>query len=419
MQTPQAALDFYSHEQQIAAATVMASMKLWRRMGTDFDQSWSRVGPKVAEVVAVGRAASAASAVQYTPSLLAETNQDAPAYGTVNTKKFLSSAPDGRSMDSLLDETVIRSKVAVASGLAASEALEVGERWLSGTLLTVMADTRRSVVGADIAQRPSIAGYTRMLNAPSCSRCVILAGKWFRWNQGFQRHPRCDCIHVPSVTEAFAREEGFVSDPYEYFNSLSKEQQEKVFGRIEARAIRDGGDIFRVENTRLRGLGTAKGNLRYGTPSKMTVDDIYRTAGTRANAIRMMEREGFITGPQVSGGNVLGVREGFGALGKGGKAKAASDAVNAARATGKRDPLNRYTMTAAERRLYDAKYRLDVGKTGVWPQSVGQNSADRYSRPRAITAGELALLERTYKAEIAKLKNAPDSVRKLAQLLGI
>lgn len=419
-QVPQASLDFYDHQKQIAAATVAASSKLWRRMGDDFASSWVTVRPDLAQVVSVGRAAAAASAVQYTPALLKETGQDAPATGRVNTAAFLSSAPDGRAMSSLLDEAPIQARVGVARGLSSVAALESAGTWLTGMLLTVMADTRRAVVGADVVQRPAIAGYTRMLNPPSCSRCAILAGKWFRWNAGFLRHPRCDCLHVPATSKAFAQESGFVADPYEYFNSLSKEQQEKVFGRSESRAIRDGADIFRVENVRTRGLATAKGNLRYGAPSKMTVDDIYRNAGTRTNAIKMLEREGYITpAGQVPTGAILGQREGFGALGKGGKARAASDAVIAARATGVRDPLNRYTMTSAERRLYDAKYKVDVARTGVWPRSVGENSADRYSKPRAITPGERETLERALQNEIAKLENAPESVRRLARLLGL
>ena len=429
-QVPQASLDFYAHQQQIAAATVASAAKLWRRMdqrrffgllSPDFNRGWAEIGPQIKEVVHVGRAASASSAVQYTPALLAETRQVAPAVGRVNTAAFLSSAPDGRSMSALLDESVIHAKTAVKNGASATRALSMTETWLSGMLLTVMADTRRGVVGADIVQRPAIAGYTRMLNPPSCSRCAILAGKWFRWNSGFQRHPRCDCLHVPSTSKAFAQESGFFSDPYEYFNSLSKDQQEKVFGRIESRAIRDGADIFRVENVKLRGLATAKGNLRFGTPSRVTVDDIYRTAGTRTNAIRMMEQEGYITkAGQVPTGAILGQREGFGALGKGGRARAASDAVTAARTTGVRDPLNRYTMTSAERRLYDAQYRLNEARTtGMWPRSIGENSADRYTRPRLLAPGELATLERALQNELAKLPNAPQSVRSLAALLGL
>ena len=416
---PQASAEFYRQQQQIAAVTTASARKLWRRMGEDFAVSWAQIAPRMLETVQLGRAATVATAATYTPAVLRETKQVAPATGTLNPDRFIRDAPDGRRMDDLLGETVIRARVAVGSGATTRGALGMAESWLTGMLLTVLADTRRSVIGADIAQRPALGGYVRMLNAPSCSRCVVLAGKFFRWNAGFQRHPHCDCIHVPTGSASSAKSAGFISDPYEYFNSLSKAEQEKVFGRIEARSIRDGADIYRVVNIQQRGLATAKGHLRYGTPSKMTVDDIYRVAGTRTNAIRLLEREGYITGPQVAGGNILGNREGFGQFGKGGQARAASDAVTAARTSGVRDPLNRYTMTAAERRLYDAKYRLDVARTGVYPRSIGQNSADLHVLPRRITPSELATIERAYQNELSRLSSASQSVQHLARLLGL
>jgi hypothetical protein len=119
----------------------------------------------------------------------------------------------------------------------------------------------------------------------------VLAGKFYHWNAGFKRHPRCDCIHIPT-RESLA--DDTTTDPTEYFNSLSPEQQDAAFTKTGARAIRDGADVSRVVNVNQRGLATAKGNLRFGTPSRMTVDDIYRQAGTRMNAIRLLEREGYV-----------------------------------------------------------------------------------------------------------------------------
>jgi hypothetical protein len=63
--------------------------------------------------------------------------------------------------------------------------------------------------------------------------------------------------------------------------------------------------------------------------------------------------------------------------------------------------------------------RLDVGRTGIWPQSIGPNSADKYVRPTKITASQLELLESTLADEIAKLPGAPKSVRSLAEKLGL
>lgn len=418
MQTPQAATDHYLLQQKINVSTVSGAKKLWGRMGTDFDTSWRTIRPEMLAFVQTGRMAAAVSAASYTPQVLAETKQSLESVGQIIPSAFVAYAPDGRAMDSLLDTAVIRSKMAVAGGATATEALSTGGKWLTGTLLTVMSDTSRSVVSADIIQRPKVGGYVRMLNTPSCSRCVILAGKWFRWNEGFKRHERCDCVHIPA-SENVAGD--MRTDPYEYFNSLSIKEQERVFGKRESQAIREfGADIYRVMNVKLRGLGTAKGNLKFGTPTKRTVDDILSKTSTREIAIQNLQYHGYITGPQVAGGNILGrYAEGFGQLGKGGKARAASDAIATARATGLRDPLNRYTMTAAERRLYDAKYKLDQARLGIYPSSVGMNSADLYAPTKTVTPEQLAIFEGNYANEIAKLPTASPSVLNLARVLGI
>lgn len=407
----------YREQQKIRLATAQDAARIFRRMDDDFDASWRSIGPELTATVQAGMLTAAETSVGHVAEVLAETNQVAAATSDVVPSAFARSAPDGRSLESLLHESVVRAKTAVGVGETIGGALELGRRFITTATLTAVSDAGRGVVAADIASRPKLTGYTRMLNPPSCSRCVILAGKWFRWNEGFLRHPRCDCRHIPA-SEDIAGD--LRTDPYEYFRSLTPAQQDKAFGRSEARAVREGADIFRVVNIKGRGLATAKGNLRYGTPSRVTVDDIFRTAGTRTNAIRMLEQEGYITGPQTQTGNILGSREGFGQLGKGGRARAASDAVTAARATGVRDPLNRYTMTAAERRLYDAKTKLDEARrTGLTPGSIGANSADRNTRRAPISATQLAALERQYQREISKLRTAPESVRRLARALGI
>ena len=425
---PQASAEFYRQQQQIAAVTTASARKLWRRMGEDFAVSWDQIAPRMLETVQLGRAATVATAATYTPAVLRETKQVAPAAGTLNPDRFIRDAPDGRRMDDLLGETVIRARVAVGSGATTRGALGIAESWLTGMLLTVLADTRRSVIGADIAQRPALGGYVRMLNAPSCSRCVVLAGKFFRWNAGFQRHPHCDCIHVPMGSASSAKSAGFISDPYEYFNSLSKAEQEKVFGRIEARSIRDGADIYRVVNIQQRGLATAKGHLRYGTPSRMTVDDIYRVAGTRTNAIRLMEREGYILpAGQVPGGAIFGpARESFTSPISRPVVGSNRSRTLEARRTGVRDPLDRATMTAAERRLFDANYRLNYARTTGTvapsvpnPRGLRGSDADVFTLRRPVSASELRAMEEAVRHQVAALKDAPDSVRRLADLLGL
>lgn len=421
MLTLQAANSQYELQQKIAVTTTAAVNKLWGNVSDNFDSSWAGVRSDVLTLVENGRLAAVTTAVGYTDQVLSELGQSAPAVGQIIPAAFVAFAPDGTDMGELLDTAVIRSKMAVKAGASSAEALQTGNKWLTGALLTVMADTSRQVVAADIAHRPLVTGYIRMLNGPSCARCVLLAGKWFRWNQGFDRHPRCDCRHVPSTDEQAMKDKGYISDPYEYFRSLSVRDQERTFGKLEAEAIRDhGADIYRVMNVKMRGLGTVKGNLKYGTPNKRTVDDILAHDVDRKFVIENLKYHGYITGPQTAGGNILGrYNIGFGQLGKGGAARAASDATTNALVTGIRDPLNRYTMTAAERRLYDAHYKYEYAtRTGTLARSVGQNSADIYTQSQKATAAQISQLRSALEKQLAKLENAPSSVRILADKLG-
>jgi hypothetical protein len=195
---------------------------------------------------------------------------------------------------------------------------------------TQVADAGSGATGAAMAGRRTIQGYVRVVQPPACARCIILAGKEFGWNKGFQRHPRCDCIHLPTTLIARNQtQRGFV-DPDAYFRGLSRAEQDRVFGAAGARAIRDGADMASVVNAR-RGMYTAdayrrqvaatsEGATRRGyfyrqerrraidrglvpasgrgfqlrTPRLMP-EEIYRLAESRDEAIAMLRRFGYLT----------------------------------------------------------------------------------------------------------------------------
>lgn len=423
--------DQYRRQQAIATTTTASLLKLWRRMGNEFDTSWGRIRPQAIDLVQDGRQAAINRALAYTPAVLAETGQPDDPTGDLRADRFLTTGPDGRGVDTLLDEAVIRAKVGVGRGLSPEEGLAIGGRFLTAATLTLLADTRREVFSADIIQRPALTGYVRMLNPPSCNRCIILAGKWFRWNSGFERHPRCDCQHIPGAENVVGDQR---TDPYEMFRSLTPEEQERVFGRSEARAIREGADIYRVANVSnpKRGLATVKGARRFGSPTRFTVDDIYRNAGTRTNAIRMLREEGYILDRgQVAIARSPGVRTDAQiiAAGRGrGTVTVAGQTVTSNRAArydasviGRRDPLRRSTMTAGERALYDAHYRLAYAqRNGVVPRSIGPSSADRFANAIPATPARLAELQRDLERQLAVLSTGSSrGTKAIADALGI
>jgi len=403
---PKAAEAHYKTEQRVAVAASKAIQSLWLRMGTDFDASWAGLQAPIVGVLSAAQLAAATEGSRYVSRVLAETRQVDLPVGDVVPAAFAGRAANGLALEEVTYNSVVRTKHRIKEGDSVANALRAGGSYLSMVALSEIADAGRSSVAAGMSARPSVAGYVRMLNTPSCPACVILAGKWYRWNTGFQRHPRCDCRHIPAA-ESMSGD--LSTDPYAYFNSLPKEEQNKLWGFNDARAVRDGGDIYRVTNIRNRGLGTAKSNARYGTPSRMTIDDIYSQAGHRTNAIKMMREEGYITGAQVGGGNLIGMREGFGALGRGGTRKGASAAVTEARLTGVRDPLNRYTMTAAERRLYDADLMMQTVRSGRNP----------WLKRQPLTSADRELADQIMSRQLNDLVNQPASVNELARKLGL
>lgn len=364
-----AAVAHYERMQRLQAAGVVAARRAWRRVGlSDLSGSWAvRLRVLVPALTALQVEAASAGAA-YGAAVLAEQGEWVAPDVFVDPRAFGGFASDGRSLEGLLYSPVTSVKSQIGSGVGGQVALASGQALLDRAVQTLIADTGRQAAGADVASRAGV-GYVRMLNPPSCDRCTILAGRFYRWNAGFLRHPRCDCIHQPSRSLDAARSEGLVDDPYEYFRGLSEAEQDKAFGRASAQAIRDGSDMFQVVNAR-RGMtpnglfttegarrGNAAAGLRRGQ-RRMTPELIYQQAGSRDEALSLLETHGYVLpGGQVPSGALRGQREGFGQMGRGGTRRAASAAVVEARRTGVRDPRSRYTMTTSERRLYDAEQR--------------------------------------------------------------
>lgn len=354
------------------------SRRFWRRINPqDLSGSWVRsiagLQPAIEEI----QYQAAVLGAGYGASTLAAQGTYSAPSSFVNPSGFVGSAPDGRSLSGLLYSPVTQVKVAIAGGAQPVAALRTGREVLDRNVQTMVADTGRAAASVDIAARPKT-GYVRMLTLPSCPRCVILAGKFFRWNAGFRRHPRCDCRHIPS-TENIAGD--LTTDPYEYFRSLDVEAQDKAFGQPAADAIRGGADIFQVVNakrgTKPGGLITAegtsrRGNFGRGRPARLTPEGIYSQGLPRDETLRLLERNGYILpGGQNPLGVIRGQTEGFGALGRGGTRVGAREAVLEARRTGERNPALRATMTAAERRAFDAQTNWDAVQAGRNPYGKG------------------------------------------------
>lgn len=105
-------------------------------------------------------------------------------------------------------------------------------------------DTGRSSTQAGMQGRPSCEYYVRMLIGKSCARCAILAGRKYKSLVAFKRHRRCDCRHIPGPEDI----DDWSTDPGEYFESLTREEQDDIFGVGGAEAIRLGANLSQVVN---------------------------------------------------------------------------------------------------------------------------------------------------------------------------
>lgn len=275
------ALTHYRAEQRITAAGLVA---LRRRR---FDTLDALVRTMIAYQVLAAR--EAASAV---PLMLDEQNVEAPAEADGRPVALAGWASDGRSMRGLMDYTRNPDVTAKAFDLIVS---------------TQLQDVARQAVSIEMGARPRVTGYARMLSLPSCSRCAVLAGRVYRKNTGFQRHPRCDCRHVITV-ETVAGD--LTTDPRAYFDSLPVAEQDRIFTSAGAEAIRQGVDIGKVVNAR-RGMSTSqsgrlarrdvRGSQLYTTTeaarrgaARMMPESILEVAEDDAEALRLLKAHGYL-----------------------------------------------------------------------------------------------------------------------------
>jgi len=335
-------VDQYRLMLRLQAAALRLGRRAWRNVrADDLSGSWSyEVARFLPAMVAAQTDAAFAGATYVAESLDSMGSYVAPV-AAVQYKSLAGVASDGRPLESLLYSPVTGVKSLISQGVAPRDALAGGLKLLERNISTTLADTARTASGIDIAVRPQV-GYVRMLNPPSCSRCTVLAGRYYKWNAGFQRHPKCDCIQQPAKGVDAARSEGLISDPYEYFNGLSEAEQDKAFTKAGAQAIRDGADISQVVNAR-RGMYTTQGGLvatREGVTkrgyfgaqqaefkkaqgskysqartARVMPETIYQLAGSREEALRMLKQYGYITD---QGQVIAPIRgEGFGFSGGG------------------------------------------------------------------------------------------------------
>lgn len=158
---------------------------------------------------------------------------------------------------------------------------------LARLVQTLVADARRTTRAVDAATRSAVTGYVRRITLPCCGRCAILAGRVYRYSEGFRRHPRCDCDPLP-VDRANGVE--LVSDPMEAF------ERGRIRGLSQAdiAAVAAGADLAQVVNVRRRAAGLTIGGSVMVRAGRLTPQACLNFASSRAEALELLRRFGYL-----------------------------------------------------------------------------------------------------------------------------
>lgn len=287
----------YATQRKLALDTADAGAELWRQVDfANLTGSWSSLLSRLWGILTGAQLAAAQGADAYVAAMLDAQGVVVEPLGVLRPSALAGFASDGRNLLSLLLNPVVATKEAVRVGAGRTEALAAGRASLDMTLRTQVGDAGRVAEGVAIATRPRT-GWVRMLVGSSCPRCVILAGRFYRYSSGFLRHPQDDCISIPAVEDTAG---DYRTDPQKAF----EEGHVHGLSEADAQAIRDGADMAQVVNAR-RGMtvagltreGTSRRGLagaRLGAAPRLTPERIYREARSRQDALQLLRMNGYI-----------------------------------------------------------------------------------------------------------------------------
>jgi hypothetical protein len=272
---------------RINATATARALRLWRQVDFDaLDASWATVAPAIALQANAAQLAAAKTSDRYTSALSREYGFDQDSARIV-PEAFVGVDGSGRPLESLLHGAVTTTKEAVGAGLSRVQALEAGAAFLATMTKTGLADLGRA---ADMvsATGKGYTHYVRVVNPGACSRCAILAGI-DSFQNAFKRHPACKCTSAPVVMDGAITPPGLFSSPDDYFESLSAPEQDRVFTKGGAEAIRSGAKVQDVVSARrgASGITTSRGIGRGTVPNSGR--RIQRTRiGTKADGSPVM-----------------------------------------------------------------------------------------------------------------------------------
>lgn len=274
----QAALSYKKRTEQAAREAERTAKGLWSRVDQSrILDSWKALVPALLTALLTAQAQAASESTPYVDEAIRVQGGENPTLGEILPLGLVGWASDGRPLDTLLLSPAFSAIDALNRGATMPKALAFGQVHARMIASTQVADAYRAAAGI-VSTTRQVTRYVRALTPPSCSRCIILAGADQFWKTDFKRHPKCNCISVPLAGDP---REDLITDPKAYFESLSQTEQDRIFTKAGAQAIRDGADMGRVVNARRKASGmsgAAEGRRRTMKRSNVFGLDVFRTA---------------------------------------------------------------------------------------------------------------------------------------------
>lgn len=254
-------------------SAALLARRQWRSLASVGD--WKTIATRLALIVT----AAQQGAAQDAKALLATTLGEAPKISPVAFSGF---ASDGRPLRSLLYSPVPYARSLYGSGLTGAEVMRAAEVWLGVHVRTQVADAGRAATSVGVTATEG-AGWYRYVAPPCCQRCAVLAGKWFRWNEGFARHPGCDCTHAPAARGA----------PPGFTATIGPEDVHDLT-EAQRKALAEGGDFGKVINAYRSTHPGQDLNAVTQAGRRLTPDGIYQQAHSREHAVELLRQHGYL-----------------------------------------------------------------------------------------------------------------------------
>jgi hypothetical protein len=242
----------------VSQAAAIAAVSIWRTIdGKALDASFTALLPQLLAVVARAQLLAATAGTSFLGRMLSL--QDATASGSkLDPAAFAGLTGDGRPMGSLLYTPVALSKQRIGQGLRIADVIAQEELHMALLVRTQVQDAGRMALQSAMAAEPRVCGYVRKVNLPACARCIILSGRFYRYSDGFLRHPNCDCGMIPV---AVGSDMVHAEDPATLIARMQADHPATLKRSLtdgDLKALDHGADLNQVVNAH-RGMATAAG----------------------------------------------------------------------------------------------------------------------------------------------------------------